>query len=662
MSHANTSTRPRPRRRWGLIILGGLALCLALVIGLWDWNWFRPIVEAKASAALGRPVTIGRFGVQLGRVVRITADDVKIANPADFPAGRADFADFGRLTVDFDVMDYLHGQRIVLPLIGLDHPVVNAEQLADGRANWSLPTGSSSSGPTPEIGDLAITDGHAHVVDPALKTDFALDLATQPSQSPNARENNQILITARGTYAGQPITGRFIGGALLSLRDKTQPYPVDLHLENGDTHVSLVGTVEQPLSFGGANLKLALSGSDLAKLYPLTGIAIPATPAFNITGNLDYADKKIRFTDFAGHVGASDLEGTIAVNPTGAPANDTSHGKPRPDLTADLTSKNVNLADLGGFIGTTPGNRAEAGTTAANQAAVAKAEASPKLLPQTPINLPKVRAADIHLRYDGRHIEGRNIPFDSIKIALDIDDGRIQLHPIDLAVGHGAITGTAEFAPVGSDVKATTDISFKQVDVSRLMAATHTFQGQGTIGGEARIAGTGASLAQLLGHGNGEIKLFMNGGDLSALLIDLSGLEFGNALLSALGVPQRAQINCMISDFDLQQGILNTKAFLIGTGESNITGTGSVNLDKETLDLQIRTVATHFTIGSLPGPINIGGTLKSPSILPGTEVAVRGGLAAGLGILFPPLALLPTIQLGLGQDNACAKTLAETRK
>jgi hypothetical protein len=154
----------------------------------------------------------------------------------------------------------------------------------------------------------------------------------------------------------------------------------------------------------------------------------------------------------------------------------------------------------------------------------------------------------------------------------------------------------------------------------------------------------------------------MNGGDLSALLIDLSGLEFGNALLSALGVPQRAQINCMISDFDLQQGILNTKAFLIGTGESNITGTGSVNLDKETLDLHIRTVATHFTIGSLPGPINIGGTLKSPSILPGTEVAVRGGLAAGLGILFPPLALLPTIQLGLGQDNACAKTLAETRK
>jgi uncharacterized protein involved in outer membrane biogenesis len=395
----------------------------------------------------------------------------------------------------------------------------------------------------------------------------------------------------------------------------------------------------------------------MATLYPLTGIPIPQTPAYDIAGNLDYAAGKIRFDHFAGRVGSSDLEGDIAVDPNGAPANDTSDGKKRPDLTATLTSRNINLADLGGFIGATPGQTNEAGTTAANRAAVAKAEASPKLLPQTPINLPKVRAADIHLRYDGHHIEGRSVPFDSLKVALDIDNGRIQLHPIDFTVGTGSIAGTIDLAPVGNDVRANADIDFRRVDVSRLMAATHAFHGQGVIGGEAKIDGTGASLAQLLGHGNGELKLFMNGGDLSALLIDLSGLEFGNALLSALGVPQHADIHCMVTDFALVNGVVDTKAFLIGTSESNITARGTINLDHETLDMQIRTIATHFTIGSLPGPINIGGTLKSPSILPGAEVAVRGGLAVGLGVLFPPLALLPTIQLGLGQDNACAKTM-----
>jgi len=46
-------------------------------------------------------------------------------------------------------------------------------------------------------------------------------------------------------------------------------------------------------------------------------------------------------------------------------------------------------------------------------------------------------------------------------------------------------------------------------------------------------------VADILGHGNGALKLFMTGGDLSALLVDLSGLQFGNALLSSLGLPKR---------------------------------------------------------------------------------------------------------------------------
>ena len=33
--------------------------------------------------------------------------------------------------------------------------------------------------------------------------------------------------------------------------------------------------------------------------------------------------------------------------------------------------------------------------------------------------------------------------------------------------------------------------------------------------------------------------------------------------------------------------------------------------------------------------------------------AARAGAAVGLGILFPPLALLPTIQLGVGENSQC---------
>jgi hypothetical protein len=38
---------------------------------------------------------------------------------------------------------------------------------------------------------------------------------------------------------------------LLSLRDATMPYPVDLQVANGPTHDQLVGTVQDPLKFAG---------------------------------------------------------------------------------------------------------------------------------------------------------------------------------------------------------------------------------------------------------------------------------------------------------------------------------------------------------------------------------------------------------------------------
>jgi hypothetical protein len=87
-----------------------------------------------------------------------------------------------------------------------------------------------------------------------------------------------------------------------------------------------------------------------------------------------------------------------------------------------------------------------------------------------------------------------------------------------------------------------------------------------------------------------------------------------------------------------------------------------VNLRDEQLDMQLRTESKHFSIGSLPAPINIGGTLKNPSIRPGAELALRSGAAVGLGFVFPPLAALPTIQFGTGEDHRCDQILARAKK
>ena len=622
---------------------GALLLALGIAVALFQWDWLIPLVDKQASAALGRPVTITHLHVHLGRDTRIEADGVTIANPDGWPGG-GNFATADRLGIDILPLDYIRHRQVTIPVIDVGSPNVDAQQLADGKANWNFgssdPQAPPSNNPEPQIGTLRISDGHAHVRDAKLRADFNVDLATEDSKD----GTGQIVAKAKGTYAAQPITAEFVGGALLSLRDAGTPYPVDLKVANGPTRVSLIGTIQQPLAFAGVDLRLELAGPDMSLLLPLTGIAIPKTPPYRIAGKLDYADGVVQFTGFNGKVGSSDLAGDIKV--------DT---KPeRPVLTAELASKLVDLKDLGGFIGAEPGD-SDKGTKRATPAA-----RSGRVLPNDPISLPRLNVADVHLKYKATRIEGRRQPLDNMRADMDIVNGNITLHPLSFGIGRGSINSDISLAEVSNELRAKANVEFQRIDVDKLLTSAGIGRGAGTVAGRAVIDGTGRSVADILGHGNGELKLYMGrGGDLSALLVDISGLEFGNALLSALGVPNRAQIECLITDFVMQQGVATARTVLLDTDEAKVGVTGNINMRTEALDLSVKTESKHFSIGSLPTPIDITGSFGSPSIRPEVgPLAVRGGAAIALGIIGTPLAaLIPTIQFGTGDDHACSGLL-----
>lgn len=645
---------------------GVLVLAIVLLAVFWNWDWFIPMADSRASAALGRKVTIRHLHVRLGRVTQVVVDDVQIDNPQGFPASAPPLARISHLKIRFSVVDYLFHHKTVVPLIDVNHPVINAIATPSGQNNYTLhfKSGSKSSSKnqpssSPRIGDLTIEDGHVHAVLPKLKSNFTLLVATQKATGIVAQHGQpqQITVKAKGTYAGQPVTGTLIGGSLLTLRNKSQPYPVDLHLANGATKVSLIGTVQDPLAFKGANLALTLAGDNMADLYHLTAIPIPDTPKYRVTGQLGYGNHAFRFDNFHGVVGNSDLSGDI-----GEKVNVLTTGKSKPDVTMNLTSKRVDLVDLGGFIGTTPGGKHEAGATPAQRAKVARTEArSSNLLPNKPFNMPKLDKADIHLRYHADHIEGKSMPLDNLVVVMDIVNGAINLHPVSFGVGSGKIIGNISLTPEAQkQILAKANIDFDNVSVARLMAASHVFHGAGTVDGRATLDSTGNSIASWAANGDGGLTLTMQGGNLSALLVALSGLEFGNALISALGLPQKAQVLCFVGDFALNHGIISTRTLLLDTSTAVVRGGGTVDLKEQRINYFIRSKPKHFSIGSLPAPIDVTGSLKKPSIGPAkAPLAERGAAAAVLGVIALPLALLPTIQFGVKDPHQCHALLQE---
>ena len=277
----------RRGKRW-LVWLGAPLLLVALLVAFWSWDWFIPLAEARASAAIGRPVKIAHLHVKLGRVVTVTAEGVRVGNPPDFPDDPP-FAEVARATARLDVGAFLRSREVVLPSIELDRPVVNVIGKDGGGRNYAFeftpPAGETNApeeAPAPRIGGLRINGGKARVSIAWLRAEFEADVRTEDRDG----QEPVLVAEARGTYAGQRIEAQFTGGSVLDLRDESEPWPVDLRLRNGETTLALKGTVREPLKLRGADLRVELAGQDMASLVPLTGVPFPKTPPFRLEGKL----------------------------------------------------------------------------------------------------------------------------------------------------------------------------------------------------------------------------------------------------------------------------------------------------------------------------------------------------------------------------------------
>lgn len=636
-----TAVSPARRQKPLFIALALTFLAILVLIFIWSWDWFVPLVNRRASAALGRPTSIEHLHVHPGFTTRIVVDKLRSEQPAGFEGdGKQPFFTAEHATVDIDLWKLLWHRSLSLPLVALDTPRADIQRRANGSGNYLLGSDqkdSSSSGSSfspSTIGQLDINDGHIRFQDAKLRANMQVALHTTP---PGEKDRGTLVADATGTYAAQPVTGHFVGGALLGLADSGTPYPVDLTVKNGPTRADLKGTIDDPTALRGAKLKLHFAGPDMALLYPLTGVPIPQTPAYDVMGALDYSQKLIRFDNMRGHMGSSDLDGTITVDPH----------QSVPFVEAVLHSRNVNIADLSGFIGGKPGPQSKTEQQADTH--------DPNILPDTPINVPKLNAINAHLTYKGEHIENPRLPLDNIDAEFTVKDGAIDLTRLNFAVGKGTLASSASLTPAEHGFATKAKVNFSRIDLMHVIQTTTGTSAQGgIIGGNFTLTSTGNSIASLMANGNGGLTLVLSqGGEVSALLPEILGLQLGKAVLSALGLPQHTHIDCFIADMPLRDGVINTKMLLLETRETRTLGRGTVNFRTNTIDYGLTTRSTGFTALSFPGTFNITGALKSPTVLPDAEIVGRAAASAGLGFVFPALAILPTIQLGVGQGSRC---------
>ena len=91
-----------------------------------------------------------------------------------------------------------------------------------------------------------------------------------------------------------------------------------------------------------------------------------------------------------------------------------------------------------------------------------------------------------------------------------------------------------------------------------------------------------------------------------------------------------------------------------------VTGLGDVNMRDERVHLQLTGAPKKFRLAVLRTPIEIGGTLRHPSIgLKGSKLLAQGAAATALGAIAPLAAIAAFVDPGLNRSADCRALLAD---
>jgi uncharacterized protein involved in outer membrane biogenesis len=641
--------------RWIAGVVALILLAVVIFLALFNWDWFRPPLARMLSTQLHRPVRIeGHLKVHLfSWTPSATVEGLQIGDPDWVSRSdrlpQRDMAEFGSITIKVKLLPLFIG-RVILPLVDIERPNIVLLRDRGGRATWDFSNGKAPPKPTkvPPIQKLVINDGVLKVTDQIRRLSFSGTLAANETAS--GSNTTGFRLTGDGQLNAKPFTMRVAGGPLLNVRPD-RPYPFDATVSAGDTQLTAKGTIPHPFNLGQAQAALSIHGANLADLYYLTGLALPNTPAYSISGQFSRDNLVYRFDRFSGRVGGSDLEGSMQA--------DTSNGG-RPYVHADLRSRVLNFADLGSLFGATGRNKPSAPHFAMGpQAAAAAAKPATDLLPDAPLDVDRVRGMDGDVTYKAITVRASpNLPLRQVSLGVKLDHGLLTLSQIDFDFPQGRLIGSAVIDARNAVQTDSVDLRVTGVQLQEFMSkGAGPSPLEGALDARAKLSGTGDSVHKAAASSDGEVTLVIPRGVIRQAFAELLGIDASKGLFMLLSKNNhQTDVRCAVADFRVHNGVMQADEIVLDTGVVLVNGKGDIDLNSETINLSFTGKPKQFRLIRIDAPIVVTGRLTSPAF--GIKIgraAVQAGVATALAAAVNPLlVILPFVETGHAHDADCA--------
>lgn len=634
-----------------LASLAGLILLLFVVLYITKGSFLKEPATSLASRMTGRTVMVGGdFQLYLDPHVRLRAENLSISNPpwvGKQAQGKNALFRAERLDASIRVLPLFVGD---VKFRSLDLVRGNANLVRDrtGRASWDLGREETDKPfEMPEIAAARVVDSRVRYDD--RKADMALDMRIgdvdvtdnaldQPLRARGTGRSHGLPFKIDATWRSQ--TGELTGGGRQQMT---------LEVDVAGSHVTVAGEVPGTTTLDGVEFRVASRGRTLAAPFSLIGVVVPDTRSYDVAGIARKDGDVWRVRNLKGRFGDSDIAGTLSVR-TGE----------RLKLEADLTSRKLDIIDVGPWIGYDPQRLDKQG----GKGAITVEGGRPWLLPNATLATESLGTFDAEVRYRADSVDTGNVPINQLDLTLSLDHRLLRLDPVAIDLAGGRLTAYVNIDARQEQVVTDYDLRLSPVRLSRLLEPFGALADgtTGTLRGRLQLRGFGDTVRKSLGSSNGRIVLILPQGTLWVRNNELVELDIGGFLEAAISddLKEPAEIRCGLIGFTVKDGQAVADPILIDTERAVIRGRGGFAFRDERLGLEIEADSKKPSLFSAQSPIGLQGYFAQPAINPiSGELLARGGAGAALGVAATPFAaILAFLDIGEEEDTNCTPVLA----
>lgn len=636
-----------------LVITLGITLLLVL-LALFIAPQFIPAdtyknqIVARVEAATGRDMSInGPIGLRLIPSVRMTLEDVRLENPENFGGAEGEpMVSLQELQISLGLLSMLQGD-VVIEEFKLVEPVIALARNGRGEANWvftpqeevDTPTDTAKPDDTSRpSGDIQLPN--LEIVDGALRYRATTDADPIGLSELNAKIQmpslNRVMgITANTRWNGNvPVTlEAYIDTPSLWFDDKETGYELTLNVD-GEQAVLKANGKANPLSASRKRIPVIdgethLSVASLKKLGERLGMTLlpetmPGEGKLSLRSMFSYQDNMVKLQGTTLSLDAITISGSGAVKLDGA----------RPLITADMASSDVLTLDdfMPQDEPTIRPPQKDAPQTGINAAGWSN---EPIMADTSAL---KAVDADIALSIGG--IKAEKIVLGAMQIRATLKNGLLTARVPDFPFYGGTAKAGAVVQAIGDNrLSLRKDATISNANIGQFLSDAYDFDrlaGKGDVSMD--FSTRGSSVQDFVNALDGSGRFLLRNGAIRGFNLAETVREARTLVQSVKNKDFTADMRSEVAEdtvktdfaelsgsFTINSGILSNRDLSLKAPLMTVTGQGTVDIPRKTVDYRLRPTLvgsiegegrTQQTQGGLTIPMRVTGNFDALKFTP----------------------------------------------